>query len=501
MYRETIESVQKLPIRAITDRKLSKEACEFAGIRVSFDEATGKIDKHYYPITKEGKLVGYKVRNVADKSFYKIGQTRDHDLYGQSLVNGGTVLLICEGEIDHASTWMMAKTKQGTHYNVVSLPDGSDSINAVKRQYEWVDQFKTVILVLDQDSPGKKAAKKIAELFNPGKVKIASFDEKDPNDMLKTGKQKEFMQSIYNAKEYHPDGICDLADCYDDMWKLDKLKGVDWPYQGLNDQLYEIFPGHLYTITSAPGSGKTTLIQELEYYLFQNTEDNIGILHLEQGVGQTSWKIISRHAQMPLHVRKKRQALGVTQQQIDQWWGETIGHRRFKAFKHFGSTESGNIEAKVRYLIKALDCKYIFLDHLSIVVSDQEEGDERKTIDKIMTKLRQIVEETNVTMFLVVHLRRAEGDKGHEHGKEVTMNHLRGSQSIAQLSDVVMATERDQQASTEKLRNLSMLRVVKDRVDGNTGPCCYLAYDKKTTVMSEVPISDYEEHLIEETEF
>ena len=48
-------------------------------------------------------------------------------------------------------------------------------------------------------------------------------------------------------------------------------------------------------------------------------------------------------------------------------------------------------------MAKALDCKWIVLDHLSILVSGNEEfGDERKSIDVLMTKLRSLVEETNV---------------------------------------------------------------------------------------------------------
>ncbi|BCV02021.1 MAG: hypothetical protein CM15mV48_700 [uncultured marine virus] len=47
-------------------------------------------------------------------------------------------------------------------------------------------------------------------------------------------------------------------------------------------------------------------------------------------------------------------------------------------------------------MAKALDCRYIVLDHVSMVVSSQEYGDERKALDEIMTKLRTLVEETDI---------------------------------------------------------------------------------------------------------
>jgi twinkle protein len=47
-------------------------------------------------------------------------------------------------------------------------------------------------------------------------------------------------------------------------------------------------------------------------------------------------------------------------------------------------------------MAQALDCKWICLDHLSILVSGQEDTDERKSIDILMTKLRSLVEQTGI---------------------------------------------------------------------------------------------------------
>jgi len=138
----------------------------------------------------------------------------------------------------------------------------------------------------------------------------------------------------------------------------------------------------------------------------------------------------------------------------------------------------------VRYLAKGMDCKWIILDHLSIVVSDQEVADERKAIDAIMTKLRQLVQETGVGLFLVSHLRRPQG-KAHEDGGQISLAELRGSASIAQLSDMVIGLERNQQHEDPEIRNTTTVRVLKNRFSGLTGPACYLYYDKDTGRMVE----------------
>jgi len=136
-------------------------------------------------------------------------------------------------------------------------------------------------------------------------------------------------------------------------------------------------------------------------------------------------------------------------------------------------------------MAKGLDCKWIILDHLSIVVSGMEGENERQLIDRLMTKLRTLVQETGIGMFLVSHLRRPIGDKGHERGAEVSLSQLRGSHAIAQLSDMVLGLERDQQHEDEEVRNTTLVRVIKNRFIGLTGPACYLFYDKHTGRLEE----------------
>ena len=153
-------------------------------------------------------------------------------------------------------------------------------------------------------------------------------------------------------------------------------------------------------------------------------------------------------------------------------------------FDHWGSTSEDNLLARVRYMARGLDCKWIILDHLSIVVSDQEANDERKAIDSIMTNLRKLVQETGVGLFLVSHLRRPQG-KAHEDGGQISLAELRGSAAIAQLSDMVIGLERDQQNADPYIRNTTTVRVLKNRFSGLTGPACYLYYNKDTGRMEE----------------
>jgi len=135
------------------------------------------------------------------------------------------------------------------------------------------------------------------------------------------------------------------------------------------------------------------------------------------------------------------------------------------------------------------ECSIIILDHLSIIVSGADEGEERRLIDNIMTALKSLAMELNIAILLVSHLRRPQGDKGHEDGARTSLAQLRGSAGIAQLSDFVIGAERDQQSEQ---KNITTLRVLKNRYTGETGEAGWLDYNPETGRLSEVLTDPFE---------
>jgi twinkle protein len=220
------------------------------------------------------------------------------------------------------------------------------------------------------------------------------------------------------------------------------------------------------------------------HHLLRNTKDNIGILALEESIKHTAWNIMSVEASSRLYIKEVRE--GYDSKQLKEWQDATLGSGRIFAFDHFGSINNEEILARIRYMAQALDTKWIFLDHLSILVSGQEDTDERKSIDILMTKLRSLVEQTGICLLLVSHLRRPSGDRGHEDGKEISLSHLRGSASIGHLSDSVIALERNQQNDDPILSNTTTIRILKNRYTGETGVSTYLFYNRSTGRMTEI---------------
>jgi len=203
-------------------------------------------------------------------------------------------------------------------------------------------------------------------------------------------------------------------------------------------------------------------------------------MFLEESTRKTGLSLMSLAANKPLHLPDCES----TQDEKDSAFEQTLGTNRVFLFDHFGSSDVDNIVNRVRYLAKVVGCSYIFVDHISIIVSAQNNGDERKAIDEIMTKLRMLVQETGVSLICVSHLKRPES-KGHEEGAATSLAQLRGSGSIAQLSDMVIGLERNGQADDATERNTTRVRVLKNRFCGITGKGCSLLYDLRTGRMDE----------------
>ena len=482
------QAVQRKPTRllemtgvvaAIPDRRINQETAKRYGVTVEYG-TDGKITKHHYPYFDKdtGTAIGTKVRIVENKQFYATGGFDNAGLFGQqAFKGGGKYITVTEGEADAMAVNEMFDGK----WPAVSIRSGAaGAAKDIKASLEWLETFDHVVICFDNDKAGQESAKSVLNLFTPNKAKNVTLPMKDAGDMLSARKVQDFVKEWWNAKAYQPDGIVAGNETWDMIIKQSDVKSIDYPWSCLNEYTHGFRRKELVTITSGSGMGKSQIVRELEHYLLGATEDNIGILALEEDIPKTALGIMSIEANKQLHLDKT-----VSQEEKKGYWDRTLGSGRIYMFDHWGSTSEDNLLGRIRYMAKGLDCKWIILDHLSIVVSDQDNNDERKAIDSIMTNLRKLVQETGVGLFLVSHLRRPSGSKAHEDGGKISLGELRGSAAIAQLSDIVIGLERDQQHADPTTRNTTCVRVLKNRFVGLTGAACYLYYDQESGRMIE----------------
>ena len=480
----------KATFNELTDRKISLATAKKYGVKST--TLNGKIDKHYYPYYNGHELSGTKIRKQ-NKEFAWTGSPKEVGLFGENLFKaGGKFITLTEGECDA----MAAYELMGSKWPVVSIKSGAQGgIGDVKNSLEYLESFDSVVINFDNDKYGKEAAQAVAKLLTPKKAKIMTLpvDYKDANDMLRQGRHAAYVSAFWDAKIYTPSGVLNLSEQFKAYQKLrtEKKTAIPYPWRGLNKKLEGLRAGELVTLTGGTGLGKSSVTREIEHWLIENTEDNVGVVALEENWSRTAEGIMAVEANAKLHLDSVKSQY--TEEQLDEcfkkvFMGENEG--RVWIHAHHGVNNLEDIFSKLRYMIIGLDCKWIVVDHLHMLVLSTLENDERKAIDQIMHRLRTMVEETGCGMILVSHLRRVEGNRGHENGIETGLNHLRGSQSIAQLSDCVISLERNQQSDDEIEASTTKVRVLKSRYTGDVGVATNLLYDGKTGRLRELDAYD-----------
>ena len=458
----------------VPERGLSAATLKSYGVVIK----SGQVVYPYFEPTEPTSPVAAKIR-YPDKRFQTSGEWASGGLFGQQLFSkGGKYITVTEGEYDALAAYQM----MGSQYPVVSIRNGAGSaLKDCKKHYEWLDSFETIVVCFDADEQGVKASDEVGQLFG-GKAKIMKHakDYKDACDYLAENDSQVFTKRFYGAEKFVPDGIVLASTLWDEVNTPMEVAEVTYPFNGINDLTYGIRPAELVTVTAGSGLGKSQFVREVVWQVLQKSSHNIGLLFLEESIRKTGLSLMSLAANKQLHLPTTVS----TEEERRTAFDKTLANDRLYLLDHFGSTDVDNIVGRVRYMAKALDCRYVFLDHVSIVVSAQSNLDERKALDEIMTKLRMLVQETGIALFVVSHLRRPES-KGHEEGAATSLSQLRGSASIAQLSDIVLGLERDGQAEDMITRNTTTVRVLKNRFSGETGRCADLLYDKDTGRMVE----------------
>ena len=470
----------EMEIKSLRARGIMAETCKRYGYYVTKDNYGHPIQVANY--VKDGQVVFQKTRDK-DKNFTVRGG-KDYVFFGQQLFPSGNKLVITEGEID----CLTVSQVQGNKYAVVSVPFGCKSAEKTfKANLDWLNGFKEVIIMFDMDKAGREGVESVLGLLPPHKLKIATLPLKDPNECLLHGNPNDIVNGIFQAKEYHPDGIVNAADLKEEFFEKEKdIPCYDFPWaKDLTKMTQGIRKGEMILLTAGTGIGKSTMAREIAYKLKTQDHMKVGMVMLEENKNKTLRDLMSIAISKPLHLIWNT----IDKEELKPVYDMVFGDGGFVLYDHFGSIEGGSLLEKIRFLIVGEGCDFVIFDHVSIAVSGLDEGNnsERKAIDMLMTQLRSLVEETGAGIVVVSHLRKGDTKTTpFEQGGTISLDDLRGSGSLKQLPDTVLALERNQQADDEDLRNLLKVRVLKCRWTGNTGLAGYLRFNKATNTIEDV---------------
>ena len=480
----------KYPVDGLPDRKLTADTCKKFGVKVMVK--SGGIAQHIYPYyDKEGHLVAQKVRTVEGKQFHTLGDFKQATLFGQNLFpSKGKYITVTEGEIDAMSVFQM----QGSKYPVVSIKSGCNSIRDIKEAYEYLNGFDNIILCWDGDEAGKKSVNKIAELLPPKKVRIVKMPEdlKDPSEFLKKGKISEFESLWWRAEEFKPKDIVAMSELWDRLQDFNKSRTyVSTPWTGVNDMLYGFRPSQVCVFAAGTGQGKSLFLKTIIQHLLKTTDGRIGAFFLEEVAEDTAISLMALEA--GLNLRKPDIWRSQKPEDLKKWFEESSGGNRLDLFDGFDFDDIELLIDKIRYLSKVRDCKVIILDHITMVAEGSDENTTAK-LNKLMSELKKIAVAEGLIILAACHLRKsANATKTHEEGGHVSLDDLKSSSSIKQLSDIVIGLERNSQDADKTKANTTVLRVLKNRDFGVKGPASAVVYDTDTTRLTEISLEEFDD--------
>lgn len=459
--------------QGLANRNIKEETCKLWGYRVgqTYDGTPCQI----IDVRRNGKHTAQKLR-LAGKEFRWLGDSKKPQFMGQWLWNKGKHLVITEGEIDAMSVSQTMDLK----WPVVSLPNGADSTEkAIADNYEWLMGFENIVLMFDMDEPGQKAVEQACALLPLGRVKVATLPAKDANQVLLEFGPGAITKAFWDAKVWRPDGIVEGSSVFvKERLKQGCPPGYPFEYPKLQEMTYGLRKAEITMLTAGSGIGKSTLARELAFNLHQSHELKIGNVYLEENNDTTGRGYVALHAGVPLGKLQFNTSLISD----DQWDKACSAFQHNMIFyDHFGSLESKNLQAKLRFMAAVEKVDFIILDHISIVTSGQESSKEgeRKDIDMLMTFLASLCQETGVGIICIVHLKRT-SEKNFNEGSSPSLSDLRGSGALEQLSHNVYSLERNQQAEKENAKYLSVVRVLKTRYGFETGKADTLEYNRVT---------------------
>lgn len=486
-------------------RSIPDDVSKFFGHMSELDQ-DGNVKARYYPETNdEGKVCGWKCRNhPKDFSHGKVGITGGRSqLSGQiKFKNAGKYVLIVGGEEDKAAAYAMLKSNQKeAEYDTIAVvsPTSGEGAAAKQcaRQYEWLNKYDIIVIGMDNDPAGIKAAVEIAKVLPKEKVRIATWSMKDPNEMLKAGKSKQFVRDFYAAKPLEESGVKDSSTMVEAM--KHELLAPKIPLPPHMHKLQEamgggIRQGRIVNVIGDTSTGKSSHVNALVYHWAFNAPETICVVSLEATEGQYALDLTSLHLERNLTWYEDGQDIIDYIEQpevsalIDNLMYKENGQPRYYIIdERDGSIEL--LEQQMERMYRQHGCKIFIID----VLTDILRGSAESKQEDHMKWQKQFIK-NGVTIINVLHTRKppmnADGKP-----RKVTEYDALGSGTFVQSAAINIVINRDKMASGIE-QNTTYVDMPKCR-GGKTGEICKWFYDFKTRKIWDLDdyLEQHPEHL------
>lgn len=517
--KETVEEILEYPIKGYKPRNIFKVTMEKFGVRCAVSEEDGVTPiAFYFPsYNQKGKITGFKKQDLTKPKDEKghwttIGSvTISNKLFGQEVAEKvqrkRNNLVITEGEWDCLSVYQSCvEDVKGTKFEglepfVVSIPMGTaNAVESTMQNENFVRSYDALTIFFDDDHAtpsekkkgimkGHEARDAVANAFIGSGVSLmtilADGEFKDASDYMQADKSKELAQLVqFGRRVFSAEKIVRACDISFEELIEPRPEGV---YVHCFPKLMEKIHGfrlrELVLLTSPSGVGKSTVTSFFADAFIQQTDDKVAMIYLEETNKETLQRMVASKLKVNyLKFKDKPLECGVTEEEIKAAYDEIANNDRLIMLGHFGSLPVSELMSKIKHMHFVEGCKYILLDHLSMIVSGSKVEDERKELDIVMTELAAFCAANDVCIIAVSHINRSAAElfkppKGKEDEPfwvRVTKEMMRGSAALEQLSFIILGLE--PQILADRSRGKVRLTVLKNR------PWSYLGVADEFTV-------------------
>lgn len=241
------------------------------------------------PFYKNGKCVGVKYRAITDKKMWSEKGSEPVLFNRDNAV--GDELTIVEGEFDAIAGAMLG-------INAVSVPNGTGDSRWIEQEWEWLEQFRKIYLILDNDTAGQDAVQDIVNRLGKWRCFNVLLPAKDLNDcLLKKIPAEQIIQCIENAQEFRFEMLRSAEELIDETIDMtnnpEGLYGVHTAFEKLDYILKGWRKAEVTVIQGNTGHGKSTLMTQMCADLVRKGQ-KVCVANLETGAKKYLLKTVKQ---------------------------------------------------------------------------------------------------------------------------------------------------------------------------------------------------------------
>lgn len=373
-------------------------------------------------------------------------------LFGMAQCKDFERLIITEGQLDSLSV-----AECGIN-NAVSVPNGAMGFTWLSNVWDWIKQFKTVVVFGDWENGGMTLLETLIKRLSNKILAVRQQDylgEKDANDILRKYGKDAIIKAVENAAPIKVSNVVDLSEVQSvDINSLEKIK-TNIP--SIDKIIGGIIMGQVILLTGKSGHGKSTFMSQLVCEALEQGESvfvysgELANYHFKRWL---DYQLAGRE-NLVEHLNEYNEKYYTIKQdiisRINSWY-------KGRAFIYDNSyvdscNEQESLIVTAEKVIKQYGVKLVCIDNLMTAMDGAAANELYRSQSVFVGELKRLAAKYNIAVILVAHQRKTKG--------EFSNDDVSGSADVMNKVDVAMNYERAEDNISD-----SKLSITKNRLFG-----------------------------------